>query len=186
MTILATTVRGSIGFAVVSTAAFATWAFGDAWFYEHGGELVMYAACCLVFIVLAGLVLRPLLRWPGTIGRFYGFFVPAFLAYAIAWCAGWLLLRSATGEWLGSLAGSAAFSIVMAATVRGWRVLLPSILVMFLAHSAGYFVGAYICAISLHSVGSMLAWGCLYGLGFGAGIGYAFALMHRSWKPEPS
>ena len=78
---------------------------------------------------------------------------------------------------------------VMAATLRGWSVLLPSILVLFLAHSAGYFTGDYLCAISLHSLPSQLAWGALYGLGFGAGIGCAFALMTRradSWTPEPS
>ncbi|HYE78943.1 MAG TPA: hypothetical protein VEI97_13240, partial [bacterium] len=124
--------------------------------------------------------LRPLLPWPGSIGRFYAFFIPAFLAYAVTWCAAWWALGAGMGEWLGSLAGTAAFATIMAATLRGWSVLLPSILIMFLAHSAGYFTGDYLCAISLHSLASQLAWGALYGLGFGAGIGCAFALMrHR-------
>jgi hypothetical protein len=178
MSLLATTTRAALGFAIVSTAAFATWAFGDAWFARHGGEAVMYAACCAVFILLAGLILRPLLRWPGTIWRFYAFFIPAFLAYTAAWCAGWWLLGAGMGEWLGSLVGCGAFAFVMAAFLRGWRRLLPAALLLFGLHSAGYFAGGYICAISLHSTAGELTWGLLYGLGFGAGIGGAFGLMH--------
>ncbi len=59
---------------------------------------------------------------------------------------------------------------------------LPSALIMFALHSAGYFAGAHVCYTSLHSVGSELAWGALYGLGFGAAIGFAFAKMHRPWN----
>lgn len=174
-------IRGGVGFAVVSTAAFAVWALGETWFAHYGGELGMYAGCCLVFILLSGLVLRPMLGWPGTLLQFYRFFFSAFLAYAIAWCAGWFSLGMGLGEWLGSLVGCLAFTAVMAATLRGWRVLLPSALMMFALHSAGYFTGAHVCYTSLHSVSSELAWGALYGLGFGAGIGFAFVMMRRPW-----
>lgn len=170
-------IRGSVGFAIVSTAAFAVWALGSAWFVRLGGEAGMYAGCFLVFILLSGLVLRPMLRWQGTVGQFYRFFFIAFLAYAIAWCAGWFLLGMGQGEWLGSLVGCAAFTAVMASTLHGWRRLLPSALMMFVLHSAGYFAGAHVCYTSMHSVMSELAWGALYGLGFGAGIGFAFARM---------
>ncbi|WP_395741562.1 hypothetical protein [Prosthecobacter sp.] len=172
-------IRGGVGFAVVSTAAFAVWAFGEGWFAQLGGEAGMYAACCVVFILLSGLVLRPLLGWPGTLLQFYRFFFTAFLAYATAWCAGWFSLGMGAGEWLGALVGCTAFTAVMAATLNGWRMLLPSALVMFAFHSAGYFAGAHVCYSSLHSVGSELAWGALYGLGLGAGIGSAFAMMRQ-------
>lgn len=179
--------RGGVAFALVSVAAFAVWALGEKWFFSHGlSELVMYGGCCAVFVVLSGLVLRPMLGWPGTLLRFYGFFLPAFLAYAIAWCAGWFWLGPGLGEWLGSFVGCLAFTMVMAAALRGWRALVPSTLVMFAMHSAGYFAGAHLCYTSLHSVGSELTWGLLYGLGFGAGIGYAFAMMHQSWKSKLS
>jgi len=56
--------------------------------------------------------------------------------------------------------------------------------VMSALHSAGYFSAAHICSTSLHSVSSELTRGLLYGLGFCAGIGYAFALMRQSWKAK--
>lgn len=40
---------------------------------------------CLVFLLLAGLLLLPALYSPGGVLRFYGFFLPAFMLYAIAW-----------------------------------------------------------------------------------------------------
>jgi CDP-diglyceride synthetase len=174
--------RGGIGFAAVSTAAFSVWVFGGGWLHHHGGELVMYAGCCLVFVLLSGLFLHPLLEGAGTLMRFYGIFIPAFLAYAVAWCAGWFWLGAGDGEWMASLIGSLAFTVVMAARLKGWRVLLPSALVMFVTHSAGYFAGERVCYASLHSKPSELIWGALYGLGFGVGIGYTFAMMQRSWK----
>ena len=187
MSVLFSMVRGGLAFALVSVAAFAVWALGEGWFARTGlGEAGMYAGCCLVFVLLSGLVLRPALGWPGTLARFYGFFLPAFLAYAVAWCAGYFTLGMGAGEWLGSLVGCLAFTWVMAAWLRGWRTMLPSALVMFALHSVGYQAGARICYTSLHSVASELTWGLLYGLGFGAGIGYAFAMMHSSSRPDPS
>ncbi len=179
-------IRGSLGFAVVSVAAFAVWVFGGAWFEHHGGEGAMYAACSLVFIVLAGLLLHPLLAGPRALVRFYAVFIPAFIAYAVAWCAGWFVLGADLGEWGGSLAGSLVFAAVVALMVGKGRGLLSPALVMFITHSAGYFAGEKVCYTSLHSVSSELAWGLLYGLGFGAGIGYAFWAAQRAWKPANS
>lgn len=182
--LLASILRGGLGFAVVSTAAFAVWVFGGGWFQGHGGEAAMYAGCCAVFMLLSGLLLHPLLEGQGRVGRFYRLFIPAFLAYAIAWCGGWFWLGAGTGEWVGSLAGSLAFTLVMAAVLQGWRRWWLTALVMFVGHSAGYFAGEQVCYRSLHSKESELIWGLLYGLGFGAGIGYAFAVMQRPCKPE--
>ena len=184
--LLISMVRGGLGFAAVSTAAFAVWVFGGGWFHSHGGELAMYGGCCAVFLLLSGLLLHPLLEGQGRIWRFYRIFIPAFLAYAIAWCGGWFWWGAGVGEWIGSLAGTLAFTMVMAAMLKGWRRWWLSALVMFVGHSAGYFGGAEVCNQSLHSKGSELVWGLLYGLGFGAGIGYAFALMQRPCEPEKS
>ncbi|MFN0076400.1 MAG: hypothetical protein ACKVY0_07995 [Prosthecobacter sp.] len=185
MQTLAVILRSSIAFAIVSTAAFAVWVFGGPWFHLHGGETAMYAACCLVFLLLAGLLLRPALRWPGGLLRFYGFFLPAFLLYALAWCAAWFSLGAGRGEWIASLIGSMAFTIAMAAALRGWRAWPVAAMAVFIGHSAGYFAGELVCYRSLHSTASELAWGLLYGIGFGAGIGYAFTAMQRSsWKPQ--
>jgi len=179
MSLLSSILRGSLGFAVVSVAAFSVWAFGDLWFYHHGGEVTMYSACFLVLVMLPGVLLHRLLAGPRSLGRFYTIFIPAFLAYAVAWSAGWFRIGAGIGEWVASLAGSFAFAAVLAIMSRNGRALLPSTLVLFVAHSAGYFLGEWICYVSLHDVLSELIWGLLYGLGFGAGIGHAFWAMQR-------
>ncbi len=180
MSLVSSILRGALGFALVSVAAFAVWVFGGAWFEHHGGELAMYAGCCTVFVVLAGLLLHPLLKaGPGRLKRFYAIFIPAFLVYAVAWCGGWFAMGAGRGEWAGSLAGSVAFVVVVEGMLKNWRALPLAALVMFAGHSAGYFAGEKICYASLHSAGSELAWGLLYGLGFGAGIGYAFWATQR-------
>lgn len=182
---IAPMLRSGFAFTIVSTAAFAVWALGGKWFHHHGGELAMYGACCAVFVLLSGLLLRPALAWRTTTAQFYRFFIGAFLAYAVVWCAAWFWLGAGRGEWIASLAGAVAFTSVMAAMSGHWRSFLPASVVMFVAHSAGYFAGEYVCYTSLHSTGSELAWGALYGLGFGAGIGYASAIMPSPWTPSP-
>jgi hypothetical protein len=179
MSLLSSILLASLGFAAVSVGAFSVWVFGGGWFHHHGGEAAMYASCCLVFAVLSGLLLHPLLAGSATLWKFYRLFIPAFMAYAVAWCAGWFLLGAGQGEWVASLAGSFAFAAVMAASCGNRRALLPAALVMFLAHSAGYFCGEKVCYASLHSARGELVWGLLYGLGFGAGIGHTFWLMQR-------
>ena len=163
--------RGALGFAVVSTAAFAVWAYGARWFHDHGGEGAMYAACFAVFILLAGLLLSPR---AGGMGRFYGSFFPAFLAYAVLWCVAWFTLRDGAGEWLGSGLGCAAFSGVLAWRLGSWRGLGLAMLILFVTHSAGYFAGEWLYYGSGKTAVDRLLWGVLYGLGFGAGIGHHY------------
>jgi hypothetical protein len=61
--------------------------------------------------------------------------------------------------------------------------------VLFVGHSAGYFLGG---PLHYHSgpeyrLLGILGWGLLYGLGFGAGIGYAFqAFLRRSPAAAPA
>jgi hypothetical protein len=140
----------------------------------------------VVFISLTGLALHPLVEGPRSFLRFTRVFVPAFLAYAAVWCGFWFKLKFGLGEWLGSLGGTLAFALVVAAMRGGWRSLPAAILVLFAGHSAGYFLGAPICYSQMKTRPElgMLAWGLLYGLGFGAGIGFAFHALREAPRSE--
>ena len=185
--LLKDTLHGSLGFAVVSIAAFSVWAFGSGWFRNLGGELGMYAAIAAVFLGLSGLVLGPL---AGGLGRFYKAFLPAFLVYAVVWTVAYFALPDRRGEWIGAASGCVSFAWIamkMLGSTRGW---LFAALALFVLHTAGYFAGDW----SMYDVFvpkakaegkstpegqqfmtlAKLSWGLFYGLGFGAGIGWVF------------
>jgi hypothetical protein len=177
--------RGSLGFAAVSVAGFAVWACAGKWLYTRVGEAGLYLTCALVFVALSGLVLHPLVRGPGSLMRFYRIFLPAFGAYAVAWSAAWFLLRFGLGEWLGSLAGSVLLAWMIARGLGHCRSLVKVSVVVFALHSAGYFAGGRLMGWLMgsahagllgghHFALAQLSWGLLYGLGTGAGLGYAF------------
>ncbi len=178
---------GAFGFALVSVLGFAVWAIGGKWLYARLGEGGLFAACAIVFLGSSGLLLHPLLRGANRLARFYAVFIPAFLAYGIVWSGSWFLLHFGLGEWLASLLGSVAF-VALARWRLGGGNFLRTCAVVFIAHSAGYFLGGKAMAlISSHgaTAGGLtkeqagllakLAWGLLYGFGFGAGIGYTFS-----------
>ena len=188
--------RGTVGFTTVSVAGFAIWAFGGRWFYAHVGEAGLYAACSIVFLGLSGLLLHPLISGPRPLLRFYKVFIPAFVAYAIVWCAFWFALHFGAGEWLGSFFGCAAFALVLSRAFGNYRALPKVIALLFITHSAGYFAGGFAMEylmksgnaewlnLSKRGVGVLakLMWGVCFGAGFGFGIGYAFFAMQK----EPS
>jgi hypothetical protein len=189
--------QGAIGFLIVSVAGFSVWAFGGKWFYKQTGEAGMYAACAVVFLGLSGLLLHPLVEGQRRLVRFYLIFVPSFLAYAILWCAAWFALRFGLGEWLGALAGCVGFVALVARGFKNYRGFIKVCIVVFLFHSIGYFLGGRFmhwlggadgaaltgCTKSQLSELAKLSWGAFYGLGFGAGIGFAF---HSFQRPEKS
>jgi hypothetical protein len=126
---------------------------------------------------------------PNSFLRFGKAFLPAFIAYSVAWFACWKALGWVKGEWLGSLAGSVVFVAVVGGSLGSLKPLPKAALAVFVGHSAGYFLGGPIhYAVkdpSLRTLG-ILAWGLLYGLGFGAGIGYAFyVLQEEPSRPAP-
>jgi hypothetical protein len=187
-------VRGSLGFAFVSLAGFAVWAFGGRWLYAHLGEAGLYFVCLVVFLGSSGLWLHPLVRGARSLVRFYGIFIPAFLSYALLWCAAWFALGFGAGEWVGSLAGSVAFVAVAGRRLGNYHGFVMGCVVLFLFHSAGYFLGgelmywmtrparaAMLGGLSKAQLSMMakLAWGLLYGLGFGAGLGHVFYTFQR-------
>jgi hypothetical protein len=178
-------VRGSLGFAAVSVAGFAVWAFAGKWLGTHIGELGVYFACAITFIVFSGMALHPLVRGPRSLVRFYKIFIPAFGAYAVAWSAAWFAWRFGLGEWLGSLAGSIVLAVMIGRGLGNFRSVVKVSIVMFALHSAGYFFGGRLMRwIASSTIGGLrgghfsalakLCWGALYGLGVGAGLGYAF------------
>lgn len=167
--------RGAIGFAAVSVAAFSVWAFGGR---AIGNEVLMYALIAAVFLGLSGLLLHPL---AGSVRLFYLTFVPGFLAYAVAWSVIWFAWGNRLSEWLASAVGCAVFAVILG--LRSPSRTPGVAVVLFLAHSAGYFLGGdiYYATRSAEPILAKLAWGLCYGLGFGAGIGYAYkALSPRS------
>ena len=164
--------QGSLGFCLVSVMAFAVWALAGKRLSQNLGEAGFYAVCALVFIGLAGIELHKLVIGPRTLGRFYALFAAGFGAYAVAWCLAWFLVRGKAGEWLGSLAGSAVFAMVLTSAFSASGSFIRVSVGLFITHSAGYFTGEWIHASSGGRPG-MLLWGVAYGLGFGAGLGYA-------------
>lgn len=188
--------RGAAGFTTVSVAGFAVWAFAGKWFYANVGEAGLYAACTIIFLGLSGLLLHPLINGPRSLVRFYKIFIPAFLAYALVWCAFWFALHFGAGEWLGSFFGCAAFALVLAKAFGNYRALPKVIAVLFITHSAGYFAGGFAMeylskpghvewlGLSKRGIGTVakLMWGVCFGAGFGLGIGYAFFAMQK--KPS--
>ncbi|MBV8882351.1 MAG: hypothetical protein JO332_20510, partial [Planctomycetaceae bacterium] len=60
-------VRGSLGFAAVSVAAYAVWAVAGKPLRRHLGELGFYAVEALAFLVLSGLGLHRLVPGPDSL-----------------------------------------------------------------------------------------------------------------------
>jgi len=182
--------RGMIGFTLVSLGGFSPWVLAGRWFYRNVGEAGLYAVCAFVFIGLSGLLLNRLIIGPGSRVRFYKIFGLAFVAYALAWTIGWITLRGVTGSLAGLLAGTAAMGALLAHGFAARGAALKIITALFVANAAGYFVGesAHNAVLALkegNALGlaleratratlSKAAWGLFYGLGFGAGIGFAF------------
>lgn len=180
-------IHGSVGFALVSIAAFSVWAFGAGWFRDFGGELGLYAAITVVFLGFSGLVLAPL---AAGVGGFYKAFIPAFLIYAIVWTMAWFGLHGRLGEWVGAGLGCVAFAWIamkMLGNTQGWGI---AALALFTLHTAGYFAGDWSMydvfvpkakaagkgtpEFQQYMTQAKLSWGLFYGLGFGAGIGWVF------------
>jgi hypothetical protein len=167
---------GTLGFTVASLAVYGFWAAAGRVMYRTIGEAGFYAVCAVLFVLLGAVLLKPLTRL--SLARFAAVFSGAFLAYALCWCLAWFLVRRRAGEWVGSFAGSLAFCLVLAAFFRAWPAVLISTLVLFVGHSAGYFLGGV--AYERITVLPQIAWGLFYGLGTGVGMGFAFYRVQRS------
>jgi hypothetical protein len=169
--------RGGIGFCFVSLVVFATVAFGERWMYARLGRWGAYVAWTLAFVLLGGAVFGSLVedrRW--RLPKFYLLWGMAFFAYAAGWVFAYFTFRDALGEWLGSLIGSVLMTIVFALGLKATRLIPKLSILLFVANSAGYFLGS---AINERVGGrtGMLLWGAIYGLFLGAALG---ALLYLS------
>ncbi|HEX5873524.1 MAG TPA: hypothetical protein VFY60_02680, partial [Pyrinomonadaceae bacterium] len=139
-------VTGAIGFMLVSLCVFATVAFGERWMYTNLTVVGAYLAWTVLFILLGGAVLGSLLVRHWRLPKFILLFGLAFFLYAAGWVYSYFYMRNTTGEWIGSLAGSVLMATVFAAGFGAMRSLLKFAVVLFIANSAGYFLGAAIWA----------------------------------------
>ncbi|MEW6302341.1 MAG: hypothetical protein AB1705_02650 [Verrucomicrobiota bacterium] len=171
----ASVLRGAVGFALVSLAPYAIWAFAGKWMYQNIGEAGLYLVCAVVFIALTGVALSGLVVG-GSLLRFYALFGAAFAAYALAWSLAWFGVKGRAGEWVGSLAGTTVMGLLITCAFGARKAALPVILLLFVTHSVGYFLGGYVYEANgkQHPIGAKLGWGLCYGVWFGVGIGYAF------------
>jgi len=184
--------RGTIGFTLVSLGGFAPWILAGRWFYRNTGEIGLYVACAIAFIGLSGPLLHRLIIGPGSLRRCYQLFSTAFIAYAVAWTLGWMLIGGWLGGVIGALAGVAVMGGMLAWGFGTPGAALKVVLALFVTNVAGYFIGEWghnsiLTLKEGNSLGLVLdrstrallskgAWGLLYGMGFGAGIGWGFHL----------
>jgi hypothetical protein len=166
---------GSIGFCLASMCVFATVAFAERWMYRNLGLSGAYVAWTVLFIFLGGALLSPLVIGPGRLWRFQLVFGMAFLLYAVGWVASYFTLRGAAGEWAGSLIGSILMALVIALAFGVMNTFFSQAAALFIANSAGYFLGDLLNN-SIRGTTGMLLWGLIYGLFLGAGLGLSIFL----------
>ena len=163
---------GAAGFALVAVAVFAAIYLTAEWVKKTAGDVGSFAIWALLFVLPAsGLFSRLVIR-PAPLFRFYLLFAGAFVIYSAAWTAGYLPLQDKRGEWLGSLLGTSALGLTLATAFDAPRQALKVIAVLFVARSSGYFSGEFLHH-AIAGLAGWVLWGAAYGLGLGAGLGYA-------------
>jgi len=149
---------GAIGFACASLIVFASVAYAERWMYVHLGLTGAYLTWTALFIFLGGGVLGSLVVGRWRLPRFFILFGIAFFVYALGWTAGYFTFRGATGEWIGSLAGSVLMAATFALGFRAAARIPVLSLIVFVANSLGYFLGSAINNTLAGTFG-MLTWG---------------------------
>ena len=169
---------GALGFALVSLCVFATVALGEGWMYRNLTVLGAYNVWIVLFILLGGAVFGSLVVGRWRLPKFYLLYGLAFFFYAVGWVASYFTSPGIVGEWIGSLAGSILMALVFAAGFGVMRSTLKFAAILFVANSAGYFLGSALND-ALRGASGMLLWGVAYGLFLGAGIGAVLHLAQR-------
>jgi hypothetical protein len=175
--------RGGIGFCLVSLVVFATVAYGERWMYARLGMVGAYVVWTLAFILLGGFVLGSVVEGRWRLPKFYLLWGLAFFAYAAGWVCAYFTLRGTAGEWLGSLIGSLLMTTVFALGFGAARLIPKLSLLLFIANSAGYFLGSLLNDYIGGRPG-MLLWGLLYGLSLGSGISALLSLLQAERTPS--
>lgn len=167
---------GSLGFCLASLCVFATVALAERWMYRTLGLTGAYTAWTALFILLGGTLLSPLVIGPDRWWRFQLLFGTAFLLYAIGWTGSYFALRGVAGEWIGSIAGAVLMGLVISIAFGVMNKFLAISGLLFIANSAGYFLGELLFD-SIPGKTGMILWGLLYGLCLGAGLGLSIFLV---------
>ncbi|HUS37483.1 MAG TPA: hypothetical protein VM680_19200 [Verrucomicrobiae bacterium] len=179
--------NGAWRFALVSVLAFGFWALESKFLPRGTAEIWTFAGCLGFFILFTEIFMVKLVHEPNARAKFHRSFVPAFIIYAVVWSAFWFGLHSRLGEWMGSAVGCAAFATILGRQLGARTGFCIAILFLIVTHAAGYFLGGKVFYMARHPpeffvswskenlwAFAKLMWGLFYGLGFGAGIGYAF------------
>jgi hypothetical protein len=161
---------GSLGFCLASLCVFATVAFAERWMYRNLGLSGAYVVWTVLFILLGGALLSPLVIGPDRLWRFQLLFGTAFLLYAIGWVGSYFTLRGVAGEWVGSLSGSILMALVICFAFGVIKTFFMQAALLFIANSAGYFLGGLL-DYAIRGKTGMILWGVIYGLCLGAGLG---------------
>jgi predicted outer membrane repeat protein len=135
-------------------------------------------------------LLSPLVIGPGRLWRFQCLFGIAFLLYAVGWVGSYFTLRRFTGELVGSIVGSMLMALVIALAFGVIKTFFTQAAALFIANSAGYFLGGAIHH-TFHGKIGMLLWGVIYGLFLGAGLGLSIFLAQKPLRerlnnPKPN
>lgn len=174
----------SVGlFSLVAILSFSCWAWGGSVFPS---EVIMYAACALVFLLGGGMAMWPILggtsrfRWTYCLR-----FALGYILYSILWSAAWFLFRNTWGEILGSSLGLVGLTGFLRRYTKQELSFVTVVAILFLFHSLGYYAGDFLhsalqgrgnvplslpCAPATVAVLSKLAWGVCYGMGLGWGL----------------
>jgi hypothetical protein len=184
--------NGAWRFALVSVLAFGFWALESKILPRNFGEAWTFAGCLLFFVLFTEIFMVKLVREPDARRKFNRSFLPAFIIYAIVWSAFWFALHSRAGEWLGSALGCAAFAAILGRQLGAKSGYAQVIIFLIATHAAGYFLGGKVFYMARNPPDFLASWpkqdiwmlakfmwGLCYGLGFGAGIGYAFHIFQR-------
>lgn len=186
MTALPSMIAGIWRFTLVSLIGFAPWIVSDGWLGQHLSEPLLYALCLFAFLVAALVLLPGLLIGERRVRRTARWFLPAFTAYAVLWCACWFAVGGRAGEWSGALLGGTAFTLLATWALGFPRSLLLTLLVVIACQLLGYFGGgALMAAVSgggHPGMSGMAAWGLGYGIGFGAGLGWLVHACHHGGR----
>lgn len=169
---------GALGFGAASLCVFATVAFAEGWMYANLGIAGAYVVWTLLFVLLGGIALHPLVRGANRGWRFVALFGLAFLAYSAGWVTAYFLQKNLIGEWIGSAAGSGLLALTFAIGFRTLSATPRFIAILFLTNSAGYFLGSMVNN-ALGKQWGMISWGGIYGLFLGAGLGAVLYLVTR-------
>jgi hypothetical protein len=176
---------GSFGFCLASLCVFATVAFAERWMYRNLGLSGAYVVWTVLFIFLGGAMLSTLVIGPDRFWRFLLLFGTAFLLYAVGWVASYFTMRGTAGEWAGSLIGSILMALVIALAFGVMNTFVAQASALFIANSAGYFLGDLVNN-SIRGKTGMLLWGMIYGLFLGAGLGLSIFLAQTTLRKRLS